>query len=293
MEEKMKAATQLKKVGNPIVLSFLIVSLMTIMACDQRSTTYVTTEDNTPPPVPVGVTTITGDGVIWVEWEPIIGVPDLDGFKIWRSDDNYEFFLIATVGPYTTQYSDYDVNNGWTYYYGVSSFDENGNESQESFDYDFAFDTPRPEGFDEVIFDLHEPGYAHISGFDFSMEDRLYYDSQRCDIFLEFDDSLPIPTFFIWLGYNGRYIQDMGYTDSFDDITYAPDDGWSAYDYVEAIIGHTYVIQTWDGNFAKIRVTDFYGSPGYHMVFDWGYQIDPGNRELKIDPRSIERESSE
>ncbi len=80
----------------------------------------------------------------------------------------------------------------------------------------------------------------------------------------------------------------MGYTDSFDDITYAPETGWSIYDFVEAIDGHTYVIKTWDNNFAKVRVTLLDTYPDNLMMFDWGYQIDPGNRELKVDPRAIE-----
>ncbi len=270
------------------LLIVLAIPLLLLTACDERSTTYVVGDDDTPPPVPVGVTTTTGDGTVWVSWEPIIGVSDLDGFKVWRSVNNVEFFLIATAGRNTTEYEDNAVLNGVTYYYGVSSFDYDDNESDASFDYEFSFDTPRPEGFDEVIFDFNEPGRVNDSGFDFYDETTIHYQSDYCDIFLEYDIDLVTPGFFIWLGYNGKYIQDMGYTDSFDDITYAPDTGWSIYDFVEAINGHTYVIKTWDDNYAKIRVTLFDTFPYRIMMFDWGYQIDPGNRELKVDPRSIE-----
>ncbi|MEO0156993.1 MAG: hypothetical protein ABIL07_07755, partial [candidate division WOR-3 bacterium] len=68
-----------------------------------------------------------------------------------------------------------------------------------------------------------------------------------------------------------------GYTASFDEIGYAPDDGWSPTGIVEAIVGHTYVIWTWDNHFAKIRVASL--KPGY-VIFDWAYQVDPGNPEL-------------
>ncbi len=270
-----------------MISAIAFVSLLTLTACDRRSTTYVVGDDNTPPPVPVGVTTTTGDGFVWVDWQPIIGVPDLDGFRIWRSINDIEYYHVGTVGSDDTRYEDIDVANGETYYYGVSSFDRDGNESDASFDYEFAFDTPRPEGFDEIIFDFNDPAHVNSSGFDFSREEAVPFDLTRCDIFLEYDADLSIPGFFVWLGYNGRYIQDMGYTDSFDDITYAPEDGWSQYDYIEAIAGHTYVVYTWDDHYIKVRVTLLDTFPDNIMIFDWGYQVDPGNRELKIDPRSI------
>lgn len=281
----MKVKIRLNGLKKTLGFSLIIIALLLSTACDQRSTTYVADYDITAPPVPSGVTTTTGDGIIWVEWNPINGVPDLAGFYVWRSTDNLDFFWIATVGKNVTEYEDDDVSNGVTYYYGISSFDEDGNESRVSFDYETAFDTPRPEGFDEIIYDFNDPDYEDLSGFDFSREERVRYDASRCDISLEYDARPEIRTFFIWLEWNGLAIQDMGYTDGFDDITYAPVNGWSEFLYVEAIEGHTYVILTEDNHYAKIRVTGFDSFPAYRMIFDWGYQIDPGNRELKIDPR--------
>jgi len=280
----MKTRNSSKTANGSLAFLLLILSVFLIMACDERSTTYIVDDDNTPPPVPTGVTTTTGDETVWIDWQPIIGIPDLDGFKVWRSIDNSEFFRIATVGANVTTYEDNTVTNGITYYYGISSFDRSGNESDASFNYETAFDTPRPEGFNEVIYDFHDPAHIDSSGFDFSRYEPVYYDASSCDMFLEYDATIPIPAFFIWLGYNGRFIQDMGYTDSFDDITFAPNTGWSLYDYVEAIEGHTYVIQTWDDHYIKVRVTLLDDYPDPLMVFDWGYQIDPGNRELKIEP---------
>ncbi len=279
----MKVRIRLEGLKKTLGISLIIIPALLLTACDQRSTTYVSGDDDMAPPVPSGVTTTTGDGIVWVEWNPINGIPDLAGFYVWRSTDNYDFFWIATVGENVTEYEDDDVINGVTYYYGISSFDDDGNESRVSFDYESAFDTPRPEGFDEIIYDFNDPDYEDLSGFDFSREERVHWLSSRCDIFLEYDTDFG--AFFIWLGDNGRYIQDMGYTDGFDDITYAPETGWSEFTYIEAIEGHTYVMMTWNNHYAKIRVTDFDSFPAYRMIFDWGYQIDPGNRELKIDPR--------
>ncbi|MEE8418014.1 MAG: hypothetical protein V3S06_05050 [candidate division Zixibacteria bacterium] len=279
----MKVRIRLVGFKKALGLSLMIILVLLLTACDQRSTTYVAGEDYQAPPVPSGVTTTTGDGIIWVEWNPINGIPDLAGFYVWRSIDNLDFFWLATVGENVAEYEDDEVTNGDTYYYGVSSFDDDGNESRVSFDWEDAFDTPRPEGFDEIIYDSNDLDYEDQAGFDFSREERVHWLSSRSDIFLEYDTDLG--TFFIWLGDNGRYIQDMGYTDHFDDITYAPDDGWSSLDYVEVIDGHTYVLHTWDNYYAKIRVTQAIFSFHPRMIFDWGYQIDRGNRELKIDPR--------
>jgi hypothetical protein len=70
----------------------------------------------------------------------------------------------------------------------------------------------------------------------------------------------------------------MGYTESFDDISYSPTDGWSSVGWSEIILGHTYIIWTSDNHFAKLRVTGI--AAPYSVRFDWGYQVDPGNPEL-------------
>jgi hypothetical protein len=133
-----------------------------------------------------------------------------------------------------------------------------------------------------VIYSYTEAPYSDRSGFDFSAEERVPYSSYRADFFLEFDDSPDFFTYFLLLGENGDVIQDMGYTESIFDITYAPLTGWSVFSYVEAIAGHTYVIKTVDNHYSMIRITDFNSVPARSMTFDWAYQIVPGNRELKI-----------
>lgn len=274
-------------------LLVLVVSLMLLaIACDVRETVYVDGQDITPPPVPSGVRSITGDGVVWVHWNEITGVDDLEGFKIFRSIDNNIFNRIATVSAAVSSYADYNVINGQTYFYGVSSFDFDGNESNESFDYVIVFDTPRPEGI-ATIFNSADPGYTDISGFDFSSETRVLWSSPDCDINLEYDDTPGITSFYIWLGPHGLAIQDMGYTSGFDDISYAPPAGWSGMEYVEAIEGHTYVLLTMDNHYAKVRISSFSGVPAYSMTFEWGYQTDTGNRELKIDPSTLGIDISE
>ena len=77
-------------------------------------------------------------------------------------------------------------------------------------------------------------------------------------------------------------IQDAGYAD-FDDVSWAPEGGWSPTGTVEVIPGHNYIVWTRDNHFAKVRVL---GQAGDRVDFDWGYQIDTGNPELKPGTRS-------
>jgi hypothetical protein len=47
---------------------------------------------------------------------------------------------------------------------------------------------------------------------------------------------------------------------------------------VEAIVGHCYIVWTHDNHFAKFRITSL---DAQRVQFDWAYQVDPGNRELR------------
>jgi hypothetical protein len=227
------------------------------------------------------------DEQVLIYWDAVAMDPnndDLAGYRVYISDNNEDFTLVNTVGPAVTEDTVRNLINGRTYFFAVASFDETGNESELS--RENVFDTPRPEGFDQQLFSYLDPFHSYQSGFDFSNQVTLRWDSPSCDFFVEFDTSSNVQAFFLWLGRNGLKIQDMGYTDGFDEITYAPDDGWSQFDYVEAIQGHTYVIETVDFHYAKVRVTSLIYNP-FSIVVDWGYQVAQGNRELKIDPRSV------
>jgi hypothetical protein len=268
-----------------IVYLSILVAAMIITSCDDRNPSSSPTTDFEAPPVPTGVTTTTGDTEVWIFWEPIYldrNYDDLAGFRVYRSDDNLNFTHIATVDPDVTDYNDNNLVNGETYYYAITSFDTHGNESDLS--YDSAYDTPRPEGFGYIIYTFTDVNYEALSGFDLSTGIRLPWDHTECDFYLEYDPDPNVRAFFIWLGDNGAFLQDMGYTDSFDDITYAPTDGWSNFQYTEVILGHTYVLMTSNDHYAKVRVTGQVIDPTDGIEFSWGYQIDPGNRELKIEP---------
>ncbi len=226
--------------------------------------------DTQPPATPRGVTSITGDGfveVLWFESDE----PDLAGYRVYRGrtvDGVYNYQATVREG----YYFDDLVVNGLTYYYAVSSFDYDGNESDLS--PEDVFDTPRPAGSDLTLYD---PEYRpDLAGYDFSAYQRVSFDSPAADIIVDYEPEFGVV--FIDVGNVNIDIQDFGYTESLDDISWAPDDGWSKVGYVEAIPGHTYIVWTADNHYAKFRVVS---TGTTSILIDWAYQAVPGNPELR------------
>lgn len=250
---------------------FLLGLSFIFMGCEEK--VYVFKPDHTPPSIPKGLYSITADEAVWLFWEEN-DESDFKGYRIYRKTDPHsnKYYYLVTVD--TAAYIDYDVKNGKTYYYGVTAFDYDGNESDLS---DIGYDTPRPEGFDEDIHDYHK--YPEVSGFDFSTGSVVSWNDPKADIFLEYDSYYGV--YFLWRADEYIEIQDFGYTESLDDINVAPDTtiGWSNLRWVEAILNHSYII--WDryyDHYAKLRITNFIRS--YGILFDWAYQVDEGNPEL-------------
>ncbi len=252
----------------------LVLAALALVSCDQdEKVVYVYVDEDNPPPVPQGVTSVTADEEVHIYWLPIDDVVgDFDTYVVYRSDYHPDtgYWEIGTTDE--TYFVDDSVNNGWTYYYAVSSVDYDGNLSDLS--YEEVFDTPRPEGYDVQLNDsATAPGSA---GWDFSSDRVVDYRSIACDFYLEYnagDDA-----FYFNVTDIAILIQDMGHTANLDDVSYSPAHGWSQNGWCEVILAHTYVFRTYDNHYAKVRVTSI-GSD--YILFDWAYQIDEGNRELK------------
>lgn len=255
------------------VAAFSMMVALFIIGCEDVNHCH----DYCPPPVPSGVYTITGDGYIEVLWSPV-RTEDLDGYRIYRSrQPEGRYWRIGRSED--NYFVDEDVENGETYYYAVSTYDWNGNESDLS--YETIHDTPRPQGYDLVIYDQDDRAGVDFSGYYSHM--IWPWDDPYVDLYL------------LWL--NGRYclastdveyngslygtdIQYAGYVNSMDEIDWAPEGGWSTdiADTVTLYEGHAYVVWTWENNFAKFQVQHI----GYdYVVIDWAFQIDEGNPELK------------
>jgi hypothetical protein len=252
--------------------TFLLGAIFILGGCADE--VYILRPDHTPPSVPKGFYSVTGDKEVWLFWEEN-DERDLEGYRIYRKTDpeSNKYYYLATVDH--PPYIDYDVENGSTYFYGVTAFDQDGNESELSL---ITWDTPRPEGSGLVIRDYHR--YPDMSGYDFSEYVVVSYDDEDADVYLDYDDYYGV--FFLWAKDDATDIQDFGYTDSLDDVNVAPYNGWSEIRRVELIAGHSYIIWTRDGHFAKLRVTGFTYS--YGVVFDWAYQIKWDEHELAPKP---------
>jgi len=260
-------------------LIFLLGLSFIFVGCEER--VYVVRPDHTPPSVPKGLYSVTGDKAVWLFWEEN-DEGDFAEYWIYRrlkDDEYYKRIAITTAAKYV----DRKVTNGVTYYYAVSAVDENENESDLSDAIYNVYDTPRPEGSGEIIQDYHR--FPETSSYDFSKEEVVSYDDGDKDIYLDYDDHYKV--YFLCVADEYTDIQDFGYTRSLDDVNVSPDSGWSQLGWVELILGHSYIVWTWDNHFAKLRVKGIIES-SYGIIFDWAYQVDKGNPELA--PRPLHRD---
>lgn len=233
--------------------------------------------DDVSPAPPEGIVVYNGDNRADIEWL-YNRENDVAGYNVYYSDTyDGRYTLIGSTSD--NYFVDNEAANGVKTYYGVAAYDYNGNESELS--YDVAYAIPRPEGFNQAIYDYIN--YPDNSGYSFTNFSPVPYDDLSSDFFFE--------------NYQGQYyldvwddsdILDVGATTDIYDVPFAPETGWSATKDAKAVIGHTYVIWTWDNHFAKIRVKNITRD---RIVFDWAFQLLPGNTMLKPKAGSDVRKS--
>lgn len=95
-----------------------------------------------PPTKPQNVKATAWGDTVQVEWKANTD-SDLDGYKIYRGKSKDNLSLLSDVGM-DTSYLDVDVTNDTTYYYAVTAYDTDGNESDYS-DIVEATPTVRPD----------------------------------------------------------------------------------------------------------------------------------------------------
>ena len=256
----------------------LTVLVLGAAGCDETTTAP---RDVTAPAAPVGLSSVTGDGQVRLQWlENTEG--DLAGYRLYAapcaSGSSCPYDRIGSTSA--TQFTVTGLTNGVTRYYAVSAVDRAGNESALS--YGTVFDTPRPTGATTLTNFTVQSGTA---GWDFNTFTRRAWDDVATDIY--YGDNGSVKQMFttsveVTPG-NFAYtdIQDAGYASSLDKVDFAPTDGWSPTGTVELIPGHCYVVWTWDDHYAKFRVTELLSN---YVNIDWAYQTATGNRELKARP---------
>lgn len=250
---------------NILKLFAALTFLIYFAGCDVNEPEYVA--DYVPPVVPTGVNVLVGDNRVDLYWNENRD-PDLAGYNIYFSYSyDGEYNLIGSSAY--NYFIDDEAVNGNKYYYAITAYDFNGNESDLSLDVVYA--TSRPEGFDQAIFDFRR--FPNNSGYSFKYYSVVAYNDTLTDFFFENYQG----TFYLDV-YNDTDIQDMGLTSDIYDIPFAPTSGWSTTKDAIAKVGHTYVIWTWDNHYAKIRISNITNE---RVVFDWAYQIVEGERQLK------------
>ncbi len=247
---------------NRIFIYLLIISAL-FYSCDIN----LPYEDFTPPSPPKNITVLNGDQKVVLNWKKN-PESDVAGYNIYYSYSyNGKYTLIGSSG--TNNFVDYGIRNGVKYYYAVTAYDYNGNESELS--YDVIYAVPRPEGFNQSIFDYRR--FPNNSGYSFSKYSVVPYNSQDADFFFENYQG----TYYLVV-YDDTDIKDMGPTRDIYDIQFAPSYGWSSSKDEIAKAGKTYVFWTWNNRFAKIRIKNI--TPD-RIVFDWAYQTVEGEPMLK------------
>lgn len=255
----------------------MLAMVLLIAACDDEET-YRDTE---PPVPPENVQTFNRDGSVEIIWDASTS-RDVAGYNVYYALDYYgKYTMIGSSS--NNVYIDNGAENGEIYYYGITAYDFDGNESELS--YDEVYGVARPEGYNNIVFDYIQ--FPDNAGFSFA-ENLVYpYNDYATDFFFErYNDTYYVN---VWADAD---IQDMGPTDDILDITYAPESGWiqlvegENVKYTEARRGHTYVVWTLDNHFAKFRISSM--TPE-RMVFDWAYQLVEGERMLKRSPVQVDR----
>jgi len=261
---------------NLIAILILPLVVLAMVGCDDDNDDILVYEDKVPT-TPQGVVSVTGNGEVLVFWNGIYE-HDVKLYRVYRSlEATSGYTTIGSVAAVSNpnldlliyDYTDGTAVNGTTYFYAVTAVDFADQESELSAEN--VFDTPRPDGQGAMY-----PGDVSedLAGFNLVTGSTVNWNSEAADIFVDrvvVDDG---GTLYVYPYLNAANvdtdIQDMGYTDSFDDIGWAPIVGWSELGYCEAVVGHTYVVWTADNHFAKVRITAI-NAQGV-ISFQWAYQ---------------------
>lgn len=248
-----------------IIIALLAASIFAGCGINDTDRRY----DTTPPELPSGLVVYNGDNQVDISWTHN-NDSDLSGYNVYYSTSYAgKYTLIGTTDD--NYFVDYDAVNGNTYYYAVAAFDFNNNESELS--RDAVYSTPRPLGLNQSIFDFNR--FPDNAGYSFTTYSPVPFDDLDADFYYEYYE---LGNEFYLDVYNDSDIQDMGPTLDIYDIEYAPESGWSSTKDALVMKGHTYVIWTWDNHYAKVRISQITRD---RIVFDWAFQLQEGNRQLK------------
>jgi hypothetical protein len=257
------------------------------------SSVEVHVPQRTPPPVPTQVSVIALDGANYVRWGANArSASDFSYYRVWLVSQGSSVLLGETDSE---GFLDLLADNGQTYSYFVSSVDDLGHESQGS---QSASGTPRPDYTAERVYDYFDvpasSGFRFqpsedsdpvVSGTSASRHFRLEVDADGWWL-------VPGPNTSVYP--NGFLTTALKCGPAADRdcqaLEQAPTAGYEVRD-LGLAPQTTYVLRVRgdDGqtHFAALRI-QVLGSDGSGrdlMIFDWAYQLQPGN--LNLAPQAV------
>ena len=249
---------------------FLVLFISVVIFSTSCEVTLVV--DLPTPGIPTGLIAKNYDPEVRLEWtDP--NNPYVEGFAVYRNTSpGGTYTWIGDTGA--VYYIDNDVTNGVTYYYTVTAFNDDDEESDPA---PYVYTTPRPEGLSTKLYDIFED--ASSAGFDFFAGEVVHYTEGDMHVLF---DGVGNP----WIyPHEGVWIADFdGDTHwSIDDAQEAP--LFSTWNYqdeeLEVYTRHIYVLyidQGSHGYYAKFRITE---DEEFNWIrFDWAFQPDEDNPDL-------------
>jgi hypothetical protein len=254
------------------------------------STVEVTIPSQTPPPVPDAPRVIALDGANYVTWGTAArSASDFSHYRVYQDAGSTSYLLGETDSE---GFLDLLVTNGSTYVYFVTAVDTHGHESAGSAR---AAGTPRPDFHGEWIYDHFDRPTA--SGFRFpddeSTDPIVAGTNPSRDFRVERDAggawwlvpnvsaSVAVyPVGFATTALKCGVAADAGCVD----VSVAPSSGYTTAA-VRLLPQTSYVIRIGSGqsaHYGVIRVVfQGFDQNGHAiMIFDWAFQLQPGNRNL-------------
>jgi hypothetical protein len=242
----------------------------------------------TPPPAPLGVDVVALDGTAYVRWDANArAVDDFSFYRIYLADPSGDFLLGETDSE---GFVDQLVSNGTTYTYFVTSVDVDGHESGASAT---ASGTPRPDFHGELVYAYED--VPAVSGFRFQSTELsdpvVPGDSPLRHFRVESDGFgwwiVPGPGAEITI--EGVFTTALRCGVAADtgcqDLSVAPPAGYTtAAVFVAPELTYAMRVVGDDGqiHYGAVRVAllGFDQTDAALMIFDWSYQLQPGNPEL-------------
>lgn len=245
----------------------------------------------TPPPVPDAPRVIALDGAAYFVWgADARTVADFSFYRVYQDAGGTSYLLGETDSE---GFLDLLAGNGVTYSYFVTSVDTDGHESEGSV---AASGTPRPDFTAELVHDhFADPT---TSGFFFQLDETTVAvgdGSNLSDVHFRFEADLSG----WWLVPGaGTAVYDAGFTTALkcgvgadagcSDVPVAPTAGYTTAD-MPLAVESSYVLRVLGADnqthYGVIRVTHLgLDQTGDVMIFDWAYQLQPGNRSLAPRP---------